>query len=256
MFMTDNQKIALITGASRGLGRNTAIHLAEKGVGVVITYLSNKGEADTAIKEIEAKGAKGVALRLDTSKSDTFEVFKQRFGLSLKETWGRADFDYLVNNAGFGIAKSILETTEEEFDKLVNTQYRGLFFITQKLIPLVKDGGSIVNISSGLTRFALGNNSAYAMTKGGVEVFTRYLARELGRRQITANSVAVGATETDFGGGVIRDNPEYHKLISSMVALGRPGKPDDIGRMIASLLSDDNHWINAQRIEVSGGMSI
>jgi NAD(P)-dependent dehydrogenase (short-subunit alcohol dehydrogenase family) len=256
MFMTDNQKIALITGASRGLGRNTAIHLAEKDVGVVITYLTNKDEADTALKEIEAKGSKGVALRLDTSKSDTFEVFKQRFGQSLKDTWGRDDFDYLVNNAGFGIAKSILETTEEEFDRLVNTQYRGLFFITQKLIPLLKDGGSIVNISSGLTRFTLGNNAAYAMTKGGVEVFTRYLAKELGRRQITANSVAVGATETDFGGGVIRDNPEYHKLISSIVALGRPGKPDDIGRMIASLLSDDNHWINAQRIEVSGGQLI
>jgi len=256
MFMTDNQKIAFITGASRGLGRNTAIHLAEKGVGVVITYLSNKDEADSAIKEIEAKGSKGVALQLDVSRSNTFEVFKQRFAQSLKETWGRRDFDYLVNNAGFGIVKPILETTEEEFDKLVNTQYRGLFFITQKLIPLLKDGGSIVNISSGLTRFALGNNSAYAMTKGGVEVFTRYLAKELGRRQITANSVAVGATETDFGGGIIRDNPEYHKLISSIVALGRPGKPDDIGRMIASLLSDDNHWINAQRIEVSGGQLI
>jgi NAD(P)-dependent dehydrogenase (short-subunit alcohol dehydrogenase family) len=254
--MAGNQKIALITGASRGLGRNTAFHLAKKGVGVVITYLSNKNEADAAVREIEAEGSKGVALQLDTSKTDTFEQFKQRFLQALKTIWGREDFDYLVNNAGFGIAKPIMETTEEEFDKLVNTQYRGLFFITQKLIPLLRDGGSIVNISSGLARFAIPTNCAYAMTKGGVEVFTRYLAKELGHRQITANSVAVGATETDFGGGRLRDNPEYNKMISSIVALGRPGKPDDIGRMISSLLSDDNHWINAQRIEVSGGQLI
>ena len=252
--MTDNQKIALITGASRGIGRNTAIHLAGKGVGVVITYLSNKDQADTAIKEIEAKGSKGVALRLDVSQSDTFEVFKQRFGQSLKETWGREDFDYLVNNAGFGIAKPILETTEEEFDKLVNTQYRGLFFITQKLIPLLKDGGSIVNITSGLTRIAFGNNSAYAMTKGGVEVFTRYLAKELGRRQITANSVAVGATETDFGGGAVRDNEQLNRSIAAQTALGRVGLPEDIGGVVACLLSEESRWINGQRIEASGGI--
>ena len=254
--MATDQKIALITGASRGLGRNTAVHLGKKGVGVVITYLSKKDEADAAVREIEAEGSKVVALQLDTSKTDTFEEFKQRFSKALQTIWGRENFDYLVNNAGFGIAKSIMETTEEEFDKLVNTQYRGLFFITQKLIPLLRDGGSIVNISSGLARFAIPNNSAYAMTKGGVEVFTRYLAKELGHRQITANSVAVGATETDFGGGLVRDNPAYHKMISSVVALGRPGKPDDIGRMISALLSDDNHWINAQRIEVSGGQLI
>jgi NAD(P)-dependent dehydrogenase (short-subunit alcohol dehydrogenase family) len=254
--MAEDRKIALITGASRGLGRNTAIHLAKKSVGVVITYLSNKNEADAAVREIEAEGAKGVALQLDTSKTDSFEEFKQRLLKALKTMWGRENFDYLVNNAGFGIAKSIIETNEEDFDKLVNTQYRGLFFITQKLIPLLRDGGSIVNISSGLARFAIPTNCAYAMTKGGVEVFTRYLAKELGHRQITANSVAPGATETDFGGGAVRDNPEYNKMISSIVALGRPGKPDDIGKMISALLSDDNHWINAQRIEVSGGQLI
>lgn len=246
-------KIALITGASRGLGRSTAIALAEHGIDVAGTYHSNKVEADSLATEIAKKGRKAAMLKLDTGDVKSFDAFRDRFGTALKQVFGREDFDFLVNNAGIGIGAMIADTKEEDFDRLMNINLKGPYFLTQKLLPLIKDGGRIVNLSSGLARFSLTRMSAYAMTKGALEVFTRYLAKELGPRGITANTVAPGAIATDFGGGYVRDNPEAAKSVAAITALGRPGVPDDIGPMIASLLSDDNRWVNGQRIEVSGG---
>lgn len=254
--MPGTSKIAVITGASRGLGRSTAIHLAGKGVDVVVTYLSNKTEAETVAREIEAAGVKASTLPLDTGKIATFSAFAGQLRDVLANTWNRDTFDYLVNNAGISVMAKIGETKEEDFDRLVNINLKGVFFLTQTLLPLMADGGRIVNLSSGLTRFCTPGFSAYAMMKGGLEVFTRYLAKELGSRGITANAVAPGATATDFAGGVVRDNPAFNKAVASGTALGRAGLPDDIGPMIASLLSDDNRWVNAQRIEVSGGASL
>jgi NAD(P)-dependent dehydrogenase (short-subunit alcohol dehydrogenase family) len=246
-------KIALITGASRGLGRNTAVSLAEHGIDVIGTYHSNKVEADSLTTEIAKKGRKAVMLQLDTGNVKAFDAFKDAFQKTLKEAFGRDDFDFLINNAGIGIGSMFVETKEEDFDRLMNVNLKGVYFLTQKLVPLMKDGGRIVNLSSGLARFSLMRMSAYAMTKGAIEVFTRYLAKELGSRGITANTVAPGAIATDFGGGYVRDNPEANKSVAAITALGRAGVPDDIGPMIASLLSDDNRWVNGQRIEVSGG---
>lgn len=246
-------KVALVTGASRGLGRNTAVSLAEHGIDVIGTYHSNKVEADSLTTEIAKKGRKITMLRLDTGNVKTFDAFKDAFQKTLNETFGRDDFDFLINNAGIGIGSMIMETKEEDFDRLMNVNLKGVYFLTQKLVPLMKDGGRIINLSSGLARFSLMRMSAYAMTKGAIEVFTRYLAKELGPRGITANTVAPGAIETDFGGGHVRDNPEANKSVAAITALGRAGVPDDIGPMIASLLSDDNRWVNGQRIEVSGG---
>ena len=248
--------IALITGGSRGLGRNTALNLARKGVDVIITYRSRADEAKTAIAEIAAAGGRAAALELDTGAVATFPVFVATLKKTLQETWQRAGFDYLVNNAGTGLRKMIAETTEEEFDSLMNIHLKGVFFLTQALLPLINDGGRIINVSSGLARFAAPGSSAYAMMKGGIEVFTRYLAKELGQRGITANTVAPGAIATDFNGGHVRDNAEINRMVAGVTALGRAGAADDIGPMIASLLSDDNRWVNAQRIEVSGGMNI
>jgi NAD(P)-dependent dehydrogenase (short-subunit alcohol dehydrogenase family) len=246
-------KVALITGASRGLGRNTAVSLAEHGIDVIGTYHSNKVEADSLTTEIAKKGRKAAMLQLDTGNIKAFDAFKDTFQKTLKETFGRDDFDFLINNAGIGIGSMFVETKEEDFDRLMNVNLKGVYFLTQKLVPLMKDGGRIVNLSSGLARFSLMRMSAYAMTKGAIEVFTRYLAKELGSRGITANTVAPGAIATDFGGGYVRDNPEANKSVAAITALGRAGVPDDIGPMIASLLSDDNRWVNGQRIEVSGG---
>ncbi len=251
--MLGSNKIAVITGGSRGLGRNTAVHLARKGVDVVLTYYSNQTEADAAIGEIEAAGAKAIALQLDTGNVAAFTGFGGRLKEALASGWGRDSFDYLVNNAGISVMAKIGEMKEADFDRLVDVHLKGVFFLTQTLLPMIADGGRIVNLSSGLARFCTPGFSAYAMMKGGIEVFTRYLAKELGARGITANTVAPGAIETDFGGGLVRDNPEFNKGVASVTALGRAGLPDDIGPMIASLLSDDNRWINAQRIEVSGG---
>ncbi|MBZ9658644.1 SDR family oxidoreductase [Mesorhizobium sp. ESP-6-4] len=248
--------IALITGGSRGLGRNTAIHLARRGVDVIVTYRSRADEAKSAIAEIEAAGGRAAALELDAGAVASFPAFVAALKKTLKDTWQRDRFDYLVNNAGTGLRKMIAETTEEEFDTLMNTHLKGVFFLTQALLPLINDGGRIINISSGLARFAAPGSSAYAMMKGGIEVFTRYLAKELGQRGITANTVAPGAIATDFNGGHVRDNAEINRMVAGVTALGRVGVPDDIGPMIASLLSDDNRWVNAQRIEVSGGMNI
>jgi len=254
--MSQIPKIALVTGASRGLGRNTAVSLARKGVSSVITYKSGKADADRVVAEIEALGAEALALQLDTGDVDSFDAFVASLKQALQQKWGRGSFDYLVNNAGFGLAAPIAQTSEEHFDRLANVHLKGVFFLTQRLLQLLADGGRIVNLSSGLARFSRPGMAAYAMMKGGIEVFTRYLAKELGARGITANTVAPGAIETDFGGGVVRDRPEYNKLVAGDTALGRAGVPDDIGPMIASLLSDDNRWVNAQRIEVSGGMSL
>lgn len=248
--------IALITGGSRGLGRNTALNLARKGVDVIITYRSRADEAKAAIAEIEVAGGRAAALELDAGAVASFPAFVEALKKTLHQTWQRDRFDYLVNNAGTGLRKMIAETTEEEFDTLMNTHLKGVFFLTQALLPLINDGGRIINISSGLARFAAPGSSAYAMMKGGIEVFTRYLAKEFGQRGITANTVAPGAIATDFNGGHVRDNAEINRMVAGVTALGRAGVADDIGPMIASLLSDDNRWVNAQRIEVSGGMNI
>lgn len=254
--MSTAQKIALVTGASRGLGRNIAINLAKKNVGVVLTCHSNEVEADAAVKEIVAFGGTAAALQLDTGKPTSFDGFVTEFRSTLQKVWGRESFDFLVNNAGIGIQSPIVETSEQTFDTLMNIHLKGVFFLTQKLLPVIVDGGRIVNTSRGLARFSGPGYSVYAMMKGGIEVFTRYLAKELGARKITANTVAPGAIETDFGGGMSRDNADYNRYLSSVTALGRVGVPDDIGPMVASLLSEDNRWINGQRIEVSGGMNL
>jgi NAD(P)-dependent dehydrogenase (short-subunit alcohol dehydrogenase family) len=248
-------KIAIVTGGGRGLGRNTVVSLAKRGVDVILTYVSNKAEAESAVAEIEAAGARAVALQLDTGNTRSFDTFVASVRREL-EAFGRKDFDYLVNNAGTSYHASIAETTEEAFDSLVNVHLKGVFFLTQKLLPVMADGGRIINISSGLARFSVPGSSAYAVMKGAIEVFTRYLAKELGARGITANTVAPGAVMTDFSGGIVRDNPVVNKMVSDMTALGRPGVADDIGPMIASLLSDDNRWVNGQRIEVSGGAAL
>ena len=249
-------KIALITGASRGLGRNTAISLARKGVDLIITYHSNHTEAASAVSEIQSLGRKAVALRADTSDVSSFDGLVREIGTALRTNWGRDTFDFLVNNAGTAVYAPFAKTTEAEFDQLVNVHLKGVFFLTQKLLPLINDGGRIVNLSSGLARFSTPGYAAYGTMKGAIEVLTRYLAKELGPRGITVNVVAPGAIETDFGGGVVRDNAALNKQIGSVTALGRVGVPDDIGPMIAALLSEDNRWITAQRIEVSGGMNL
>ena len=249
-------KIALVTGGSRGLGKNTALRLVSKGVDVIITYHSKREEADKVIAEIEAAGAKAVALQLDVSQSKTFVEFAANVKAILQSKWQRDSFDYLVNNAGTGINTPFLETSEEQFDQMVNIHLKGVYFLTQKLVGLMADGGSIVNISSGLTRFSFPGYSAYAIMKGAIETLSKYLAKELGARGINVNTVAPGAIETDFGGGAVRDNKELNDHIASLTALGRVGVPNDIGGVIASVLSDDNRWVNGQRIEASGGMMI
>lgn len=252
----DTTKIALVTGSSRGLGKNTALALAEKGVDVIVTYHSSEAEANSVVSAITGLGRQAVALQLDTTQTQTFDGFAAQIKQVLQNKWQTVQFDFLVNNAGIGINKPFVETTEEDFDRLMNMHLKGVFFLTQKLLPLIKDGGRIINISSGLARFALPGYSAYAVMKGGIEVLTRYLAKELGPRQIAINTIAPGAIETDFGGGAVRDNQQINNFVASQTALGRVGVPDDIGGAIASLLSEENRWVNAQRIEVSGGMFI
>ena len=246
-------RIAIITGGSRGLGRNTAINLARRGVDILFTWRANQQEAESLVGEVEAMGRKAAGFRLDTGDIRTFDAFVADVRHAF-QSWGRDRFDYLVNNAGNSLHAGFNETTEEQFDAVFNVHVKGVYFLTQKLLPLMKDGGRIVNISSGLARFALPGSSAYGAAKGAVEVLTRYMAKELGPRGISANTVAPGAIQTDFSGGLVRDNPEINKMVANMTALGRAGVPDDIGPMIASLLSDENRWVNGQRIEVSGGM--
>ncbi|MFM0078105.1 SDR family oxidoreductase [Paraburkholderia sediminicola] len=248
-------KIAIVTGGSRGLGRNTVLNLAKRGVSSVFTYCANQAEADKVVRLVAEEGQRAIALPLDTGKASTFDSFVEQVRASLAQL-GAERFDYLVNNAGTSNHTPFEKTTEEELDSLYHVHFKGVFFLTQKLLPLIKDGGRIVNISSGLTRITFPGSGSYASMKGAVEVLTRYLAKELGSRRIAVNTVAPGAVATDFGGGLVRDNPEFNKLVADATALGRAGLPDDIGPMIASLLSEDNRWVNGQRIEVSGGMSL
>jgi NAD(P)-dependent dehydrogenase (short-subunit alcohol dehydrogenase family) len=249
-------KITLITGGSRGLGRNTALHVARQGGDVVLTYRSNADEAQAAVAEIAKLGAAAVALQLDTGEVATFAAFAERLRAVLRDAWQRDSFDHLVNNAGHGDVASIAETTEAQFDRLVDVHFKGPFFLTQALLPLIADGGRIVNLSTGLTRFAYPGYAAYAAAKGALETLTQYMAKEFGARGIAVNTVAPGAIETDFGGGAVRDNAGLNQHIAGNTALGRVGVPDDIGPMIASLLGEANRWVNAQRIEVSGGQAI
>lgn len=249
---TAQTKIALITGASRGLGKNTALALAKKGVDTIVTYYSNLEEAKTVVSEIEAVGAKAVALQLDMSDTKTFDGFVTQLKQTLQDNWQTQQFDFLVNNAGTTQHASIAETTEEQFDYLINVHLKGIFFLMQKLLPTLKDGGRIVNLSSFLTRSTSPGAAVYASAKGAIEVLTRYLAKELGARQIAVNVVAPGPIATE--GSVVRDNPEINRFIASQTALSRTGLPDDIGGAITSLLSEENRWINAQRIEISGGL--
>ena len=253
--MNQNIKVAVITGGSRGLGRSTVINLAQRGIHSIFTYKSGQQEAAEVVKEAEKAGAKAIALYLDTANIAGFDDFAAQVQEALREL-NTDKFNYLVNNAGISNHTPFMQVTEEELDLQFQVNFKGVFFLTQKLLPLMKDGGQIVNISSGVTRFVNPNSVAYATVKGAVEVFTRYLDHDLGKRNISVNSVAPGAIQTDFSGGVVRDNPEINQVVSNMNALGRPGFPDDIGKMLASFLSDDNHWINAQRIEVSGGMRL
>ncbi len=247
-------KIALITGGSRGLGRNAAINMAKKGIDVVITYHSRKDEADKAVAEIASMGGKAAALQLDTSDIKSFDAFFEQLRNTLQQTFGTPHFDCLVNNAGTGMYVPFTDVTEEQFDNMLNIHFKGVFFFTQKALKLMNDGGRIVNLSSGLARFSYPGSATYASMKGAIEVFTRYLAKELGPRGIAANVVAPGAIQTDFGGGRVRDNAEVNKSISDATPLGRPGLPDDIGGVVAFLCTEEARWINAQRIEVSGGI--
>lgn len=249
-------KIALVTGASRGLGRNTALSIARHGGDVILTYQSRVDDAEAVVAQIEALGRKAIALKLDTGNIATFPAFAESLTAALSATWRSETFDHLVNNAGHGDYALIGETSEAQFDRLVDVHFKGVYFLTQTLLPLIAEGGRIVNLSSGLTRLSYPGYAAYAAVKGAVEVMTRYMAKELGGRGIAVNTVAPGAIETDFGGGAVRDNPELNRRFAQMTALGRVGLPDDIGPMIASLLSEDNRWVNAQRIEVSGGQGL
>lgn len=249
-------RISLITGANRGLGRNTALSIAHSGGDVIVTYRGNAAQAEEVVAEIRALGRKAVALRLDMAQSASFPAFAEALKAVLKETWDRDSFDHLINNAGHGEFAMISETTEAQFNGLFDVHVKGVFFLVQTLLPLLADGGRIVNISSGLTRFSYPGFAAYAAAKAAVEMLTVYMAREFGGRGITVNTVAPGAIETDFGGGLVRDNADVNAQFAGLTALGRVGLPDDVGPMIANLLDDANRWVTAQRIEVSGGQSI
>ncbi len=249
-------KIALVTGASRGLGRNTALNIASRGADVIITYQSREQEAQAVVTQIRAMGQKAVALQLDTAAVAGFASFAERLRTLLADIWQRDTFDHLVNNAGHGDYALIEHTTEAQFDQLVNVHFKGVFFLTQTLLPLLADGGRIVNLSTGLTRVSAPGWAAYAAAKAAVEMLTVYMAKEFGPRGIAVNTVAPGAIETDFFGGAVRDTPDFNKFFADMTALGRVGVADDIGPMVASLLSQDQRWVNAQRIEVSGGQGI
>lgn len=248
------EKVALITGGSRGLGRSMALHLADAGVGVVLTYLSQEDAAQEVVREIYAKGVPAVALKLNAGNVSEFNSFTNTVFESLISVFETEKIDFLINNAGMGAYASLTDTTEEQFDALMNVHVKGVLFLTQNILPLIRDGGSIVNVSSGLARFSLPGYGVYAAMKGAVEVMTRYFATELAERGITVNTIAPGAIETDFGGGAVRDNADVNAFVSSMTALGRAGVPDDIGGSVASLLTGNNQWITGQRIEVSGGM--
>jgi NAD(P)-dependent dehydrogenase (short-subunit alcohol dehydrogenase family) len=249
-------KIALITGGSRGLGKSMALRLAEHGRDIILTYHNKKEEAEAVVKAIKEKGRKAIALRLDVTKSETFTNFADAVKKALQETFGRTDFDYLINNAGSGVFSAYMDTSEADFMRMMNEHLRAPFFLSQKLLPLMRDGGRILNLSSGLTRVSYPGFSAYSIMKAAVEVLSVYMAKELGSRGISVNTLAPGAIETDFGGGVVRDNKDLNDQFAGMIALGRVGLPDDIGGAVAAILDDGAGWMTAQRIEVSGGQMI
>jgi NAD(P)-dependent dehydrogenase (short-subunit alcohol dehydrogenase family) len=248
-------KIALITGGSLGIGRSAVLHLAARGVDSIFTYRENQAEAEKVVAAVKDKGRRALALQLDTGVAASFDAFFEHAKAAIGQL-GAGRFDYLVNNAGQSLHKAFDQTTEEELDAIYNVHFKGVYLLTQKLLPLINDNGRIINISSGLARVSMPGSSAYGAMKGAVEVLTRYMAAELGPRGIAVNTVAPGAVATDFSGGMVRDTPEIAKRVADMTALGRVGLPDDLGAMIASLLSDDNRWISGQRIEVSGGMLV
>ena len=254
--MSTTTKIALVTGGSRGLGRNMALAIAKKGIDVILTYHSNKEAADSVVAEIQSLGQKAVAFQLDTSNVAAFDGFVEQATTYLKEQTGSTQFDFLINNAGTALYSPVAETSEQQLDDAFNIHYKGVFFLTQKFIPFLNEGGGIINISSGLTRLTFPGSSVYASMKGAVEIFTRYLAKELGPKKIRSNAVAPGAIETDFGGGRTRDNKEINHHVASLTALGRVGLPDDIGGVVAFLCTEDSYWINGQRLEVSGGQAL
>jgi NAD(P)-dependent dehydrogenase (short-subunit alcohol dehydrogenase family) len=253
--MPTETKIAIVTGGSRGIGRNTVLSLAGRGVDVVFTYNSNRAEADKVVELVAETGRQAVALQLDTGDASTFESFVERLRPALAQL-GAERFDFLVNNAGTSSSMSFFNATEAELDAIFNVHFKGVFLLSQQLLPLINDGGRIVNVSSALSQRPMIGRAVYGSMKAAVEALTKYMALELGPRRIAVNVVAPGAVATDFSGGMVRDNPAVNQIVASHTALGRAGVPDDIGPMIASLLSEDNRWVNGQRIEVSGGMGL
>jgi NAD(P)-dependent dehydrogenase (short-subunit alcohol dehydrogenase family) len=252
--MSTQPRIVLITGGNRGLGRNAALHLAARGFDAIITYRSNEAEAHAVCAELAAAGRKAVALQLEVGDAAAITPFVERVREVLAARWGGAQLTALINNAGAGTYAPIAQTSPAQLDELFAVHVKGPFLLTQGLLPLLADGSRILNVSSGLARFSMPGYAAYAMMKGAIEVFTRYLAVELGSRGISVNTLAPGAIETDFGGGVVRDNPDVNRMVASMTPLGRVARPDDVGGAIAALLDDGSGWINGQRIEVSGGI--
>lgn len=256
MATHDKTPIALITGGSRGLGRSMALHLAERGVDLIITYRAAASEADEVVQKIRRLGRQAAALPLDVADSASFDGFVKAVAAELDRTWGRKQLNYLVNNAGHGLHASIAQTEEAQLDDIYRVHFKAPYLLTQRLLPLITDGGRVLNVSSGLARMTIPGSAAYAAMKGAVEVFTRYLAKELGPRKITANVIAPGAIATDFSGGMVRDNPEVNRMVTMATALGRVGQADDIGSAVAMLLAPESGWINGQRIEASGGQNL
>lgn len=254
--MNTKNKIALVTGGSRGLGKNMAIALANKGLDIVLTYNTNKAAADAVVSEIQSLGRNAYALPLDTGNTNQFDAFIKNLTTLLQEKTGSPEFDFLINNAGTALYAPVADVTEEQMDAIYNIHYKGVFFLTQKALPFMNDGGGIVNVSSGLARMSMPGSSVYGSIKAAVETLTRYFAKELGPRKIRANVIAPGAIETDFGGGRVRDNKEINDNIANLTALGRVGLPDDIGGVVAFLCTEEAGWINGQRIEISGGQML
>ncbi len=249
-------KIALITGGSRGLGKNMALRVAENGHHVVITYVSQKEAAEEVVKEIEQMGKQGAAIQFDANKISSIKDFVKNFEETIQEKWKINKFDFLINNAGIGANISFEKATEEDFDRFMNIHFKSVYFLTQQLLPFINNNGRIINVSSGTTKYTVPGYSIYASMKGAIETFTRYLAKDLGTKGITVNVVAPGPVETDFNNGGNRDIPERKKILASRIALGRVGLAKDIGGVVAFLCSEDGGWINGQRIEISGGMNL